>query len=140
MDGDGQVRMTRGRTTAVFLIGVVAWTFACESDATRPAGEETRGAQLQATVVSPHGSEGAAVIEVEGLRVVGVTTDDGQVFVSRSGDILRAVIVRDEPGPLQFTVQVLDPRFPVATRILQVADGDNRVRPTVDGYQVELTW
>lgn len=132
--------MIPSRRILILLLGVTAWASACDTDPAQPVGGETRGARLRAFVVSPNGAEGAAVIEVEGPRVIGVTATDGQIFVSRSGDILRAVIVRDEPGPIEFTVQVLDPRFPVATRILQVADGENRVRPTVDGYQVELSW
>ncbi len=132
--------MKPSRRVLILLLGVAAGVSACDTDPAQPAGEEVRGARLQAFVISPNGAEGAAVIEVEGPRVLGVTATDAQVFVSRSGDVLRAVIVRDEPGPIEFAVQVLDPRFPVATRILQVADGDNRVRPTVDGYQVELTW
>jgi hypothetical protein len=128
------------RRIAILLCCVAAWAAACNTDPAQPSEGETRGARLQAFVVSPNGAEGAAVIEVEGRRVVGITAAAGQVFVSRSGDILRAVIVRDDPGPIEFTVRVLDPRFPVATRVLQVADGENRVRPNVDGYQVELTW
>ncbi len=104
---------------------------ACSSDGTAPNGE------LRAVVVSPDGDLGAAVLELEG--VADITPLAGRAFTQRNGDVLRVVIVLDEPGQIEFRIRLADMAGQPAATIVEVADGDNQVPESISGYRVEFS-
>ncbi len=106
---------------------------ACSSDGTAP----NRPGELRAVVVSPDGDLGAAVLELEG--VAGITPVAGRAFTERNGDILRVVIVLDEPGQIEFLIRLSDMAGQPAATIVEVADGDNQVPESISGYRVEFS-
>lgn len=116
----------RGVAVMVFATALVA----CES--TAPEDPLARSVTL-----IPPDDGGAALVELVGAAVTSVTAPEGQVFFHTRGDTTRVVVVRTEPGPLAFEFRVADPSAsPVAT-VLQVADGENRLRDPAT-YRVEL--
>lgn len=94
---------------------------------------------LQARVISPYGPEGAVVLELEGGIGLGpVTSDVGDTFFQHDGSTSRIVVVLDWPGEIRFTVRAEDIGKIPSVTFVQVADGANQLRPSVDGYRVEF--
>ena len=112
--------------TSVILLG--------SCDSTRPGGSGT----LTAVVTSPNGAEGAAVLDVEG--VVESLSANGNValYTTPLGQATRVILVRTTPGELSMKVSLADVSQTPRITVVEVADGDNKVRPSVSGYQVEL--
>ena len=106
---------------------------ACSSDGTAPKGP----GEFRAVVVSPDGDLGAAVLELGG--VADLTPVAGRAFTQRNGDVLRVVIVLDEPGQIEFRIRLADPAGQPAATIVEVADGDNQVPESISGYRVEFS-
>jgi len=92
-----------------------------------------------ATVVSPNGLEGAAVLELDGSFADAISVASGRVFTHASGGVTRVVLVRDTPGELAFTLTLDAPGSPPDVRLLQVADGANDLRAFLHRYRVEFT-
>ena len=105
---------------------------ACSSDGTAPNPDEIR-----AVVLSPDGDLGAAVLELGG--VLDITPVGGRAFTERNGDVLRVVIVLDEPGQIEFLIRLSDVAGQPAATIVEVADGDNQVPESISGYRVEFS-
>ncbi len=106
---------------------------ACSSDGTAPKGP----GEFRGVVVSPDGDLGAAVLELGG--VADLTPVAGRAFTQRNGDVLRVVIVLDEPGQIEFRIRLADPAGQPAATLVEVADGDNQVPESISGYRVEFS-
>lgn len=89
-------------------------------------------------VVSPAGSEGAALVKLEGRGIEGVSAVDGRVFYHARGDTARVMIVREDAGELRFAVELADTLSPPRGTVLDVADGGNVLRTVLSGYAVEI--
>jgi len=97
--------------------------------------------EIRVTLVSPNGVEGAAVFDVSGadLREVRlVEGEEGRLFEEQAGAATMVAVIRATPGTLRFVIEVDDPRRVTGVRVVQVADGDDRIRPALDGYLVQL--
>lgn len=92
-----------------------------------------------ATLESPNGVEGASLIHLIGGGVSSVQPLSGELFTSTSGDTTKVLVVLSTPGDVAFRVQVADTTQPPIVVLLQVADGDNRVRSSLQGYSVRLS-
>ncbi|HXV86845.1 MAG TPA: hypothetical protein VD793_09110, partial [Gemmatimonadales bacterium] len=68
---------------------------ACLGDAVEPVRD------LRVVLESPHGAEGAAVMEVVGVGVSDVVGPAG-TYTHVSGDTTRVVILLEEPGAIEF--------------------------------------
>lgn len=121
---------TPRRAAAALLLAAAA---ACGPDASAP-----RNVDVVATLRSPNGAEGAAVVELSGAEVLDASTDGGRLFLAGAGGVTRVVIVRDEPGAIAFRLTV-DREAPTpAAVVVEVAGPDDALRPSVDGYAVEF--
>jgi hypothetical protein len=78
--------------------------------------------------LSPVADDGAAWIELTGAAVTHVTAANAQVFFAAHGDTTQVVIVRTDPGPLDFAIRVADPTETPVGVALEVADDQNRLR------------
>ena len=105
---------------------------ACNSDGTAP----NRPGEIRAVVVSPDGDLGAAVLELGGVS--DITPVGGRAFTERNGDVLRVVIVLDEPGQIEFRIKTADMTGQPTATVVEVADGDNQVPESVSGYRVQF--
>jgi len=96
------------------------------------------GGVLTATLVSPHGAEGAAYVTLFGPGILEVGALSARTFSNVRGDTVDVVIVRDQPGELRFTLSVADASRPPAAVVVEVADGENRLRADAHLYRLEV--
>lgn len=116
-------------------LAVAAMVTAACSDTAPPPGPGT----LTATVVSPNGAEGAAIVEVFGPGIGDVGALEGRAHSEHRGDTVRVVIVRDDAGGgLRFTLAVTDTTQHFTGRVLEVAGPDDQLRLGVSAYSVEV--
>lgn len=93
---------------------------------------------LTATLVSPNGAEGAALVSFFGPGIGEVVGSSGVVHWERHADTLLAVLLDEEGGELAFAVSVEDTtRVPTGV-VLEVAGPDDQLRPRLDGYALEF--
>ncbi|MFV2006639.1 MAG: hypothetical protein ACC667_04295 [Longimicrobiales bacterium] len=102
-------------------------------------GPELRPGFLNAALVSPNGSEGAALISVVGGGLGLVESLGGRVFTFSRGDTTRILLVLDTPGGLGFRISVPDVNSPPVAMVLQVADGQNALRSDLSDYRVSFS-
>lgn len=101
---------------------------------TDPGGPGT----LTASLISPNGQEGAAILDVIGEVETVSSTSDVRAFSSATATGTRVIVVRDSPGPLSVRLRVPDVSRPPQVSVVEVADGDDRIRASLNGYRVEL--
>ena len=82
------------------------------------AGPRSSPGSVEVRVASPNGAEGSAVVAVFGEGIRGVSTD--------------------VPGDLRFALSMADTTTVLQGVVLQVADGEDRLRSTVGGYTLEF--
>ena len=119
-----------------FVIAVavsVMLVAACDNSA-RPGG----GGNVDAVLVSPNGDEGAAVLDVTGTVESFTGTEGVSVYTTPTSTGTRVVLVRLTPGTLSMKLSLQDQDRLPAISVVEVADGDDRVRQSVAGYTVEL--
>jgi hypothetical protein len=103
---------------------------ACGSDATRPVAPE---GQVAAHVEAP------VVLSAVALEVRGATALDfpgGTALVTPVTDGLRAVMLLDEPGPLDFFVTPAAEGLSPTAVVLDVADAARNVPGSLEAYRV----
>lgn len=93
---------------------------------------------MTATVVSPNGDEGAAIVVLLGTGLGEATAIEGRVFSERRGDSLRVVVARDPAGTLRFAIDVEDVTRPPVGAVVEVAGPDDQLRTVLGGYDVEV--
>jgi len=124
-----------GRTVAACL--VLFAVVAC--DLLGPSGPSGPG-WLHIDLQSPNGEEGAAVFELAGGRDLGVVSlDGGDVFYEPDGSTIRIVVVMDDPGPIRLEIRTEDVAKLPSAAVVQVADGENRLRSSLAGYRLSFT-
>ena len=94
---------------------------------------------LTATLKSPNGAEGAALVVLMGSGI-GEATPLGntELYTNSNLDELRIVLINQNDGTLAFRVEVADTTIKPAAIVEEVANPDNQIRSTLDGYQLEF--
>jgi hypothetical protein len=118
-----------------WLLAALIATSACAD-----AGPVSGPGRVTATLVSPNGAEGAAVVVLVG-EGVGVATPVGgvQLFQSAAGGTTRLVLVSMGGGELAFDVDVADTTHRPLPVIEQVAGPADELRADLAGYRLELS-
>ena len=94
---------------------------------------------LTATLKSPNGAEGAALVVLMGPGIGEVTpVGSNQLCSNSSLDEVRIVLINQNDGTLAFRVEVADTTIKPAAIVEEVANPDNQIRSTLDGYQLEF--
>lgn len=94
---------------------------------------------MTATLSSPSGSEGAAVLTLLGDDIGAISAVGGTEVHSRAGNgSVRVVLISEAGGELAFRVAVADTTQPPSAVVVEVAGPDDELRPTIDGYSVEF--
>ena len=94
---------------------------------------------LTATLKSPNGAEGAALVVLMGPGIGEVTpVGNNQLYSNSNLDEVRIVIINQIDGDLAFRVEVADTTIKPAAIVEEVANPDNKIRLTLDGYQLEF--
>lgn len=120
-----------GRRSAL----VAALLLAACTDHGPPSGPGS----LTATLRSPNGPEGAAVLLLAGEGVQEVLpVGDTEVYSTMSGTETHVVLVNQTGGTLAFRVTVADRRRPLVPVVTEVAGPDDALRADLGGYAVEI--
>lgn len=130
-------RRPHGWIGAGLALAVLAFigTEGCGDDGSMGPEIEVPG-DLVITLVSPSGPEGAAILETSDSGIVEVTSSSGRAFLGGSGGTTRIVILMPTPGQIELTVRLADTNRPPRLRLVEVADGDNELRPDLSGYTI----
>lgn len=109
---------------------------ACSDGGVAPPLE---GGVMTATLRSPNGAEGAAVVELSGAGIQSVDAAAGAtVFAEAAGGVTRVVVLRATPGALAFRVTMADGAPAPDATVVEVADGSDVPRASLSGYRVEF--
>jgi len=103
------------------------------------AGPVSAAGTLTASLVSPNGPEGAAVVVLFGDGLGPVSTAGGADVYSREGvGSMRVVLIHPTGGEIAFQVAVADTTQPPTFVIQEVAGPDDALRPDLSEYSVEV--
>ena len=92
-----------------------------------------------ATLSSPNGDEGAAVLVLLGEGVVDVRGTGGtDAYAATSGETTRVVLIKLPGGTLEFEVTVADLGGPLSALVQEVAGPDDELRTDLSAYRVEF--
>lgn len=117
----------------VLLLVAVVGSVACFD-----SGASPRPGALTATVQSPNGDEGGAVVLLLGEGVLGVSgARDTDAYSASSDEGTRVVVINAAGGALTFAVEVADVERPPSVLFRQVAAPDDRLRDELSGYLIE---
>ncbi len=102
------------------------------------AGPVAGPGTLTAVVVSPNGSEGAAVISFPSSNIGAIGAVSGEVFSRIDGGTLTVVVINEPGGELAFSMALADTTQQPQGVIEQVAAPNDVLRTTLAGYTVEF--
>lgn len=127
----------RALAATLALAGAIILVPGCAGDE-GPTDPLPAAGTYRVEVVSPAGQEGGAVLFLPAAGVTEVSELEGQLHTRETDDGIGVVLLRAEPGPLAFRLE-LDGEAPLPeVELLQVAGPDNTL-PDLDGYAVETT-
>lgn len=97
-------------------------------------------ATMTATLISPNGAEGAALVILVGEGMGDITPiGDTEVFARVGSSSTQIVLINQVGGELSFQVAVADTtQLPLAV-VQEVAGPDDELRSSVTGYSVEFS-
>ena len=129
------MRLLARRASAFGLAALLATVAACGDDPT--AGDPVRG-EMRATLVSPNGAEGSAVLEVVSGALLDVAAPEPgvRVYWSQGGKV---VVLRRAPGQIAFRLLAADVNQPPELRVVEVGAPDDALRDDLSGYTVAVT-
>jgi hypothetical protein len=93
---------------------------------------------LEVTLESPNGLEGAVLLEFRGGGIQGVTPGTGTLEYEQSGKRTQVMVILENPGTPSFVLSVADTLSPPRVEILEVAAPDNTLRSSLAGYDVRI--
>jgi hypothetical protein len=123
-----RLRRRAARLTRV-LIAISAAACSGEGSPT----QELRGAIGR--VDSPNGAEGAAILEFA-APVSEIVVAGGTSHLRTIGSVTRAALVLDRPGIIRFSLPAFESATAPAASVLEVAAGNNAIRPSIATYRV----
>ncbi len=125
----------RSAVRALAIAGLLA-AVACDD---APPEPQPVPGDLDVTLVSPNGSEGAAVLETADEGVTEISVEEGlQAFHWTEGGLTRIVLLLDDVGEIRFRMSVADVNRPPQLDLVEVSDGVNSLRSTLTGYEIAV--
>jgi hypothetical protein len=125
----------RSAVRALAIAGLLA-AVACDD---APPEPQPVPGDLDVTLVSPNGSEGAAVLETADEGVTEISVEEGlQAFHWTEGGLTRIVLLLDDVGELRFRMSVTDVNRPPRLDLVEVSDAMNRLRTSLAGYEIAV--
>lgn len=109
---------------------------ACDGGTEPP---EPAGGEYLAVLQSPNGAEAAAHLQLTGTGIEDVRADSAYLASSAVSGGRRVVIVRAQPGRVQFRVRMAQGQTPPQVSVLDVAAPDDQARASLAGYRVTFT-
>lgn len=109
---------------------------ACDGGTGSP---EPAGGSYDAVLQSPNGAEAAAHLELTGAGIEEVRSGSAYLASNAVSGGRRVVIVRNQPGTIEFRVRMAQGQRPPDVRVVEVAAPDDQPRASVSGYRVNFT-
>lgn len=134
-------RLPRPVPTSALLLALLLASACIDSVDDLGPGPGTETVLLDAVLESPHGPEGAVLLDVSAEEVVSIQAVDSETEVvgrPAAGGRSQVALVRQFPGEIGFRMTVVESVETPDVRILQVADWENRLREGVDGYELRI--
>jgi hypothetical protein len=105
----------------------------CGGDATEPKENV-----VNARIVSPYSDDGAVFLELTGT-VESVVAPEGTTAYTHpiGGSATRVLLIRDTPGPIEFTIRLPRGAAPPGVKVLEVSDGQDQPRADISAYSVQ---
>ncbi|HST58359.1 MAG TPA: hypothetical protein VLK84_06725 [Longimicrobium sp.] len=100
---------------------------------------EPAGGDYDAVLQSPNGAEAAAALELSGTGIEDVQSSTAFLQSSAVSGGRRVVLVRSQPGTLEFRVRMAEGQAPPDVRVVEVAAPDDALRASLSGYRVTFT-
>lgn len=123
------------KRSTLFIVPALLALAACDEGGTGVSA----GGEYRAVLRSPHGAEGAAIIQIDGAGVRSVSAGEGtRAFMQPGAGGTRVVVVREPAGPIEFTLTLAAGGTLPRARVVEVADGEDQPRASLDGYRVTL--
>jgi hypothetical protein len=132
----------RGHRWATVRLAVLAAALllvaACSDSPVTPSGP----GELLVVVESPHGAEGAVLLEVSGSTPISVRAENPPgdlLFMEAVEGVTLVVLIRTEPGELSLLMEVEAVDDPPTIEVLSVVDGDDQLREEIGGYSIRTS-
>ena len=137
-DGRGTLITLRPIFKRAMVACLVAAAAAAACGDSGPSGPSGPGA-FRADLSSPNGVEGAAVFEITGGVGLGdVSVSGGEALYDHGSTATRVIVLLDDPGQIRFQIRSENVGLLPTVTVVQVADGDNELRETLSGDDVQL--
>ena len=122
--------MRRSLLTALLLTALGACT---------DEGPVSGPGTMTATLRSPYGAEGAALVVLVGDDIGAVgSAGDTEVYSHSGSTATQVVLINPDGGDLAFQVSVADTTQPPSFFVQQVAGPDDRLRADLTAYDLEF--
>ena len=118
---------------AVGLAAVAALVSGCDDPPSQAGGE----GPARVTLVSPNGSEGAALFELPAAGVLAVRAPVGALIEAQTGGARQVAVVLSQPGPIVLELTVADQTELPDVRVLEVSGPEDQAR-ALTGYRVQV--
>ncbi len=129
------MRQTTDRLLPLVRCALLVAVASCGSEPVGPVGP----GQLRVTLHSANSDDAAAVLELSGSGLRAAEVTGGDVFLKQVGNKTRVVIVLNDPGQIDFLLDVDDmSRLPTVT-VIEVADHNNQLRGSIADYRATIT-
>jgi hypothetical protein len=73
-----------------------------------------------------------------GTELGEITTTGGEVYFHHAGGSSKVIVLLDTPGSIRFRVETQEVADLPSVAVDQVADGEDELRTSVSGYQVQI--
>ncbi len=131
------LKRTNPRLASGLLLGCLILS-GCGGEEDGPIDISGGPGTMTATLQSPNGPEGGALIHLVGNGATNVMAPVGDLFTSVSGDTVKVLLLRQDPGELIFSFSLPDTTRRPTILIEQVTGGDNQLRASLSGYTLRL--
>ncbi|UCG87192.1 MAG: hypothetical protein JSW71_01195 [Gemmatimonadota bacterium] len=117
---------------ATYLLLLISVSTGC--DVTDPGAD----GDVEVSLRSPNETDGAALLELVGPVRNVVMLDHGRLLTHTAGDSTWVFVALETPGRIRFLVQLTPGGAVPSVSVIQVSDGDDRLRADLEDYSVRL--
>ena len=122
---------TERRARRLLWTAALLAAIACSSDTTTPSPV------VRVTVDGP-AAVGAAVVRIDGISGTAVVFDDGLAYTSVSNGVATVVLIREQPGVIEFSFGVTSPNATANIAVVEVSGADDQALDP-SGYSARVS-
>jgi hypothetical protein len=125
------------RAIRLFILPALLALAACDPGGSDPP--EPEGGTFHAVLASPNGAEGAVSLQLTGGGIISLQGTGSTLLASTVSGGKRVVVLREPAGSIEFDLTVARGYDVPEVQVLEVVDGQDQPRASLNGYDVELT-